>query len=115
MAVVYIENLKGKMIKEATFEKHNKTTKVTLYFTDDTYCVLDVNDYNDGINLITKNIKYRFKSSLFGKQILQIGHFCQDWDTSLNRSIGPQYIKWYNANDSESKNFLRRLKAKYEK
>ena len=53
---------------------------------------------------------YRFKSGMFGKQILQVGSLCQDWDTNSGQNDGPQYVSWNNADRYEAEEFLKLAK-----
>lgn len=45
---------------------------------------------------------YRFRTNCLGKQILQIGDICQDWDTNTGRSEGPRYTRWRDADGREA-------------
>ena len=59
------------------------------------------------MNIVTgtstlQKVGYRFRSGLFGKQILQIGTLCQDWDTNSGMDEGPSYVSWKDADRYEA-------------
>jgi len=52
--------------------------------------------------IITRIHSFRFKSSLFGKQVLQVGSLVRDWDASTGKDMGEPYVKWKNATKNQA-------------
>ncbi len=98
-----LEDLKGKTIKEAV-NGLSEPARIGLYFTDNTYCLLEIDDYGD-INLIdTKNLS-----------IVELKWLKFISEEEYEKRIKTQEIADYCKLEKQERLELRRLKAKYEK
>ncbi len=56
---------------------------------------------------VETKVGYRTRTSLFGKQILQVATKLQDWDTNSGRDDGKSYIVWLDTDEHESAEFFK--------
>lgn len=69
-----------------------------------------------------KELEYRFRYrapkfpfSKYMKSVLQVGVWCQDWDTNSGHDVGPQYIHWRDANFIQKKQYMKTMQLLIDK
>ena len=60
--------------------------------------------------IVTGVVGFRFRQNFFGRQILQIGETCQNWDTNTGYEDGQTYTRWRDATREEADDLV---KGKY--
>jgi len=53
-----------------------------------------------------RGCQFKFKTSLWGSQILLAADLHQDWDTNTGRNDGPEYIFWRRATREEAEELI---------